>query len=200
MARAARRHQTQHDACDDPQRSFGTDEQLPQRQTRIVLADPAEFGQDIAAGEHRFEPEDAMTHGAVAECIDAAGVGRHHAADRRRAARAQVDTGGEPVRRQRLLEARERDPRLDRCRACGGVDVFDLIHAVEREDELAWLRRRSPGKSGPAALWNDTHARLRTQDQHTSDFGGVRRPDHQAGREVLRMHAGIDGVEFVADP
>jgi len=178
-SRELRHSQVQHHTGNDPERAFRADEQLPHRQPGVVPANSTQLGDDFPGGECDFEAEHPIAHSAVAERLDTARIRRHHAADRRAAARAEIDACREPVRRQRLLQLRKGDAGLNGCRARRHTHLLDAVHAVQRENEFTELRCRAAGQAGPTALRHHPNARGRTQRQHARHLPGCSRPSHQ---------------------
>ena len=80
-AGAGLRIEPQHRGGDDAERAFGAEEQLLQVVAGVVLAQPAQAVPDAAVGQHHLETEHLLARGAVAQDVDAAGVGREVAAD-----------------------------------------------------------------------------------------------------------------------
>jgi hypothetical protein len=101
-ARGQQRIELEAGGGDDPQRALGPDQQVLEVVAGVVLAQALEAVPDLAAGQHRLDPQDLVAHDAVAQHGRAAGVGRGQAADRARALRGQaqreaaVDATGPP--------------------------------------------------------------------------------------------------------
>ena len=59
--------------------------------TSIILFQAIEVAEDGAISQHHFEAQHLLAHMAIAQHLDAAGVGRDHTADLARAARAEIN-------------------------------------------------------------------------------------------------------------
>ena len=129
-------------------------------------------------GEHDFEPEHEIARHAIGQRAGAAGIGREIAADGAASFRAErqrkqaVDVGGG------LLRLDEHDAGLAGHGVRRGVDLADLVHARERQHDLAVVRRLAADKAGIAALRHDRGIRLVGELQDGRDFRRRARPQH----------------------
>ena len=98
----------------------------------------------------------------------AAGVVRHHPAERARAAAARIRWEEQSVLAERLLEVGEHDAGLDDGLEVRTVDLDDLPHARERHDDPAASGDRAAGLAGPRAARDDRGACL-IRDPHRGD-------------------------------
>ncbi|GMA77675.1 hypothetical protein GCM10025880_40920 [Methylorubrum aminovorans] len=192
MTRAG--HEAQHRGGDDPERSLAADEELLPVVAGIVLAQGAQAVDDAAVGEHDFETEDEVAGHAVAQHVDAAGIGGDHAADHRRAFRGvahrEQPPGGLRCGLRRLYDA----ARLDFQGEADRIDRADRVHPCEREHDLA---PRGVGggparEPGMAALGHQRDARLAAQADDGGDLLRARRPRNRGG-PAREQAAPVDG-------
>ena len=173
----------EHGGGNDAERSFRADKQLLEVVTGIVLAQSAQPVPDAPVGQHDFQAEDLVARGAVAQHIDAAGVGREVAAD------LAAALGGKRKREQpacvggRFLHRGQHAACLDGHRVIQGIELADPAHARKREHDLAPgpARHRAAGKAGIAALRHERDALARAERDHAGDFGGAGRAYHALG-------------------
>ena len=80
----------------------------------------------------------------------------------------------------------------------GGVDLADAVEPLEREQDLAVVRRLAADEAGVAALRHDRRAGLVRELQDRGDLGGRARPQHQRRAAVIEPalldHVGLDVV------
>ena len=150
-AQARRRH--------DAERALAADQQPGEVVAGVVLHQPVEVAHHGAVAQHRLDAEHLGAHGAVAQHADAAGVGGHHAADRRAVPRGEVDAErpaggvgvgvqrGEGRRRRRRSPAR-RGRRRARSRSSRRSDSTTAPSPRRRA-----RRRRRARCCRPAARW-----------------------------------------------
>src|SRR5262249_54528766 len=131
--------------------------------------------------QHDLEPEHPVTGEAVADDLDAAGVGRDVAADLARALGREVDRPGEAVRRAVGVDGGGDRAGLDAHGGADGVDGIEAAHALERDHQLAGGRDGAAGEACPAAGRNDRHARGGRGAEQRGDVGGRARPGDGAG-------------------
>ena len=161
LDRARARHQPQHRRGDDAERAFGADEQVLQIVAGVVLLQLVEIVEHAAVGQHHFEAERMRARDAVGERRGAAGIGRKIAADGAGAFRRQqlriepVDRGGG------LARPLQGDAGLAGDGVRDGIDLADAVEAVERQHDLAVLRRLAADQAGIAALRHDRRRRSR---------------------------------------
>ena len=75
------RKQFQHGGGNDAERAFRADEQLFQVVAGVVLAQGAQAVPDAPVRQHHFQPEHQIAHRAIAQHVDAAGIGGKIAAN-----------------------------------------------------------------------------------------------------------------------
>ena len=187
------RPEPQHRARDDAERAFGADEQLLQIVTRVVLEHLVQRAQDGPVGEHGLETEHEVAHHAEADHLIAARVRRDVAADRARAARAEVER--EEVARvgRGSLHGLQRRARAHGHRLRRAVDLLDTREALEGEGDLAFLRRRAAREPGEAALDHDALLRPVALAQDRGDVLGRRGLEHRERRARVLV-AEVDAI------
>ena len=77
------RHQFQRHGGDEAQRAFSADQQLLDIKAGVVLGQALQLVQHAAIGQHGFQPRHQRPHGAVAQHLHAAGIGRGEPPHRR---------------------------------------------------------------------------------------------------------------------
>ncbi len=137
---------------------------------------------------------------AVADGTHATGVGADVPAQRRRlfAGRHRVD---ETQGSQLLVELLEGDPGLDHGDLVLGVDLADVVHPVEGQQDAVAHRDGGPGEPGPAAPGDHGHALLVGAAQDLDDLIGRTGQDQgqrRLGRGAERLVVGVVGVHGVA--
>lgn len=144
--------QPQAGASNHAQRAFAANEKLVEIVSRIVLGQATQRSQDRAVGKHGLQPQHLGAVHAVAQHANAASIGGDVAADRRRAARADIDAEHQAGRIGRFLHHLQRRAgfRDDGCR--GAVGRFDRGHALQRQHRFARLHARAAGQPGAAAM------------------------------------------------
>ena len=207
--RARTRHQPQHRGGDDAERAFRADEQVLEVVAGVVLLELVEVVEHAAVGEHHLDAERVRARDAVGERGGAAGIGREIAADGAGALRRQqlriepVDFGGGLARPLQGHAGLAGDGVGD------GIDLADAVEPVERQHELAVLRRLSADQAGIAALRHDGGPGLVCELEDGRDLGDRARPQHQRRMPVehvahfdeigrLRLRIG-DGVLLAHD-
>ena len=172
------RHQPQHRRGDDAERAFRADEQVAQVVAGVVLLQLVEVVQDAAVGQHHLEAERMRARDAVGERRGAAGVGRKIAADGAASLRRQqlriepVDVG------RGLAGALQGDAGLAGDGVGDRIDLADLVHAVERQHDLAVVRDLSADQAGVAALRHDRGRGLVGDLEQLGNLPGRARPQH----------------------
>ena len=125
---------------DDAQRPLAAREERREVVPRVVLHHPRQAAHHAAVGEDRLHTHQLRAHRSVAERLDSAGVGRHHAADGRAVAGAQVDTDIQSARTDRVLHRRQGGARAHRHLAAALVKRLDLAQAEKTHHHL-WICR-----------------------------------------------------------
>ena len=146
--------------------------------------------------EHGLEPEHKVAHHAEADHLIAAGVGRDVAADRARAARAEIERKEIARVGSRLLDGLQRRACAHRHRLRGAIDLLYTGEPLERDRDLAVLRRRAAREAGEAALNYDALPRAVAFAQDRGDVLGRSGPQHGARRARVLV-AEVDAVTYV---
>ena len=146
---------------------------------------------------------DAPRHGR-----GAARIGGEIAADRAGAFGRQQQRI-EPVDiRRRFAHAPERHAGFRRDRVRGRVDLADLVHAVERQHDLAVMRNLPADQPGIAALRHDRRLRLVGEFEDRRYLRDRARPQHHRGvamievahlAQIRLLHGRIGDGVFLAD-
>ncbi len=140
--------QAHHHAGDDAQGAFAADEQLLEVVAGVVLQHAVHRGDDRAVGQHRLQAQHAAAHHAVADHVDAAGVGGDVAAHGAGAARAQVHREHQALLAYRFLQLLQHHAGLHRGRA---ADRSISSIAVMRSSETTTSLLPSRGAFDAAA-------------------------------------------------
>ncbi len=190
-------HQPQPDARDDGEGSLGPGNQAAKVVPGVVLRHAGQPAQHAAIGQNRLEAEDLAAHWPMTQNVDAAGVGRHHPADRRRVPSAQVDPHVPAHGARGGLDGREGRAGPDGHLASFAIRLAELIEAEQTEDDLASARDRAADQAGVAALRHHSDAGLRTGTQHGRDLTGRSRTRHGEGgaRESTRPIGLVRGAQ-----
>jgi hypothetical protein len=169
-------HQFEAGGSDDPERALGANQQLVDARPAIVLLEAGEAIVDTAVRKHGLKPLDQASHGAEAQYLGAAGVGRDEAADRRRALGAERQRKTQAVPGRRLVELLENDPGLGHRAPGRWVEAADPVHPAEREDQgrAVGRRGRAADHRGVAALGHQRHAELAGEAHRLGHLGGGR--------------------------
>ena len=170
--------QPQHRRRDDTERPLAADEKLLHVVAGVVLAQPAQAVPNAAVGQHHLEPQHEIARIAVAQHLDAAGIGRNVAADLARALRPQAQGEQAPRLRGRRLDLLQHDAGLDRHRVVDKVGVADRPHARRRHYDLAHVFRRQSavGHARITALRHDRGAALGADLDNGGHLLGGARP------------------------
>ncbi len=200
-------HEAEGGGGDDAEGALGADEELFEVGAGVVLAERREAVPEGAVGEHDLEPEDLVAHHAVAQHVDAAGVGGDDAADLGRALAADGEWQEEIVFGDRVLDGLERAAGVDGGGIVVGVDGADAVHAGEAEAHLgvASVGQGAVDEAGIAALRHDRETEAGAGADHRLDLGRVARAQDreraagavaEPGGEVRghRVRVGQDGV------
>ena len=159
---------------EDAERPFGPDEELREvdaaRRFERLRADAARRD-DRAVGEHDLRAEDVRGRRAPADGVRAARVVRGHAAERARAPAAGIRREEETVRRERGLEVQVHEARLDDRLKIPTIDLVDLAHAREGDDDPALLGDRATRLSRAGAARDDGRAELVRELHDGDDLG-----------------------------
>ena len=146
LRRARTRKQLQARGRDHAERAFGADEQVVEVVAGVVLAQARESVEHLPVGQHDLETEHEFARHAVAQRIQAAGVGREVAAD------LAAALGAERQRKEtvgplgRGLHVGENAAGLGDHREIGGIHFADAVQAPQRKHDLV---AASPGVAPP---------------------------------------------------
>ena len=171
-----RRDEAQPHAGDDGERALGAGQQPAEVVAGVVLRHARQAPKDGPVDADRLEAEQLRAHRSVADDVHPAGVGGHHAADRRRVAGAEVHPDLPAGRARRGLHGAQRRTGPDRDLAGQAVHLVDLVQPQQAEHDLAAARHRSANEPGVAALRHDPHAGIGAGDEHARDLVGRRGP------------------------
>ena len=159
-----RRAQPQRHLGDDAERPLRTDHEAAEVKSRNAFRGPAtqpDRGAVAGGTAHdRPHPEHVVAGDAVLEAAEAAGVGRDVAADRRPRGAGRVRRVPQALLAHDRLEVVVDDARLDDADEVVGVDLDDLVHPRQVEDEAAVDGVRAAGQAGARAARHDRHAEV----------------------------------------
>ena len=196
------RAQPQGDLGDDAERSLRTDHQAAEVKSRNAFRGPATEPDRVAVAggtaHDRPHTEDVVAGDAVLEAAEAAGVGRDVAADRRPRRARGVRRVPEALLAHERLEIVVDDAGLDDADEVVGVDLDDLVHPREVEDEAAVDGVRAAGQAGTRAPRDDRHAEVGADADRLLDLRLGARSQRRQGRAdrrplgVVRGQAGHD--------
>ena len=191
------REQLQAGRGDDAQRAFGADEQVPQGVAGVVLAQRSKTVPDAAIGQHHLQAQHQLARVAVAQHLDAAGVGRQVAADPAAAFGAERQRKQQARAPRGLLQRRQHAPGLHRHREVVAIDGAHAGEAFGRHDDAgrAAGRHAAAAHAGVAPLGHDRHPGLGTQRDHGRHLGRRARPDHGL-RLAAKQAPGLDQVRL----
>ena len=143
---------------DDAERAFRAD-----HQAREIVAGRGLLGaprgvDHLAVGQHDFERDDVVLHGAVAHRVGAGAARRRHAAER--GVGAGIDREEQAAVAQVLVERLAGDAGLDHAVEILGVHLEHLVHVAEVDRHAALRRVDMAFERGADAERNDRHAVL----------------------------------------
>ena len=147
--------EAQRDAGDDAERPLRPDQQLLDVVAAGVLDQRRQLVEHRARRQHRLEPGDARAHRAVAQHLDAAGVGRDEPADRRRPLRREVEREDHARRGARAAWTSARIAPAPTVIVSPARSTAPIaVHPRERDDDRLPRRvgRRAADEPGIAAL------------------------------------------------
>ena len=191
------RDQAQASPGDDGERPFAAGQERDQvhacrRRAACSLAHHGSVRQD------RFDPRDLPAHRAVAKRVDPARVGGDHAADRRAAARREVNPERQACLGGGALDGFERHSRAGRHAATRSTSPIDASRVVDRTT-ASWGTAPAT-RPRVAALRHDRDAgrRARRSASPTSaaDPGQRDRPPTEPARPVDLVPGEDDGVRY----
>ena len=180
---------------DQPERPFGTDEQVLHVVARNVLAQRAADVDDLAGRDHDLDPRHPVAGDAVLERVRAAGVAGDVAADLRDLGRARVGREAEAALAREPLHVAGRDARLDVHPPEQRIELAHLVQPLEADHDAALDRDRTAGEAGAAAARGQRHVVLVAPAHHRRDLVDGRRHDHRVGRP---LHAAAHQIREIA--
>ena len=171
------REEPQRRRGDHAERAFGADEEVAQVVACVVLAQRIEAREHAAVRQHHLEAERELARHAVAQDVDAPGVGREVAADLAAALGAEAEREEAPGRRRRLLHLGQQAAGLDHHRIVERIDAPHGAHATQRQHELgaAVVGRGGAAVTGVAALRYHPDAQGVAEREQLRDLGGAAR-------------------------
>lgn len=178
------RPQPQHRPRHDAERPFRTDEHLLQVVSGIVLDELVHRRHHRAVGKHDFKSQHHVARHPVTDDAVAAGIGGNVAADGRRAARPEIERKHQPLGFRRLAHRLQHAARLHAHRTARRVDLLDLVHAFERQRDMA-LRLAAFDKPGLAAPRHHALTRCMAELQRLRNLFG--RCGSQHGRRHTEL-------------
>ena len=190
------RQQAQPCGRDDAERALGPGQQLGQGVAGVVLPGGVQPADDRPVAEHGLDALHLVAGHAVAEHVDAAGVGRDRAADGRRVAGGEVNAIRPSRLGRRPVDGRHRraGPRHDR--PAVGIDVLDRREPAQAEQDGAVARDAAPDEPRVAALGHERDARRPAGAHDLRDLLDAAGPDD--GARLAPVPAGP--VDLVARP
>ena len=210
-ARARARHEPQRGGGHDAEGALGADEELLEVRPGVVLAQGAQPVPEAAVGEHDLEPEHLVAHHAVAQHVDAPGIGGDDAADLAGALGADRERQEEIMLGDRVLDRLQDAARLDDGGIIVGLDGADAVEPPEAERHVALriLGQGAADQAGIAALRHDAEPEPAAGAHHGADLLGLAgaqdrecgagpgmEPAGEEGRHVLGVGQHRAGSEF----
>ena len=124
---------------DDAERAFRADEQPREVVAGRRFLGAARGRDQLAVGEHHFERQHVVLHGAVAHRVGAGAARRRHAAER--GVGAGIDREEQALVAQMLVELLARDAGLDHAVEVLGMDGEHPVHVAEVDRDAAEAAR-----------------------------------------------------------
>ena len=193
---------------DDAERPFATDIELLKVISRIVLAQPLQAVPDTTVRQDDFQPEDQFPRVAIAQNVHAARIGRQIAADLATALGTETERK-QPVDRFRcFLDVCEDTAGFNRDRIVERIDISDIVHPAEADQDRRTVRDAGADQPRIAALRHDRDIRRRANLDHFGDrFGTIWPNEHGAVAmeqstlvgEVRCDRVGIRAPTLIAD-
>ena len=126
----------------------------------VVLDEAAEVGHDGTRPEDGLDSDDLGPRVAVADHVNAPGIGGQGAADGGRITAAEIDAVGPAGRRGRLVDLADGDAGPGRELAGQRLDGVEPLQPSKAEHDLAAERHPTTDQSGVAALGDECHAEV----------------------------------------
>ena len=124
--------------ADDPESSFGADEQMRQVVTGARFLCPRAGGDDFAIAAHHFERQHVVAHRAVTHRVGARRPRRGHSPQRRIG--AWIDREEHALIAQVLIQRLAGDPGLNHAVEIFGMDLQHLVHVAQVDADAACRR------------------------------------------------------------
>ena len=188
------------DRGDDPERSFGTKEEVFQIVTSVVLAEPSQTVPDRSVRQDDFEPEYEVSRVTISKDRNTARIGRKVTANLTAAFGTETERE-QSVRFFRGILDRRKDAAGFR-RQCV-VEGIDLPIWFIRESDSTTCSPVSSGVPPPqypgvAALRRDRDAGVRTDADDSGDFTCRGRTQHNRRAAMVELSC-VDGIAFRID-
>ena len=179
--RARQRKGLEAGGRDDAKCSLRADVEIAQVVAGVVLAQAAQAVPHLARRQHDLEAQAQLTRVAIAQDLDAAGIGTQIASDRRAAFGREGKRKQAVVRAGGFLHVEQDTAGFGGQRVVGRVNRADALHAPERQEDRAAgvIRGGASHQSRVAALGHDRCARLRAPGDDPGDFLRRRGQDHR---------------------
>ena len=142
----------------------------------ILRPIPSPTCEDLAGRQHLVEAQHEVARVAVSGSDQRPAAGADPASDQRARVRSRIVGVDQPVPRQLLVELEHVDAGADRAGAVVQVDLVDLVHPLDVDDDPAAQRDRSVGEPGPAVTGHDRDQQLGSRS------GRPRRPARCLGQ------------------
>ena len=186
----------------DAQRALVAHEQVLELVAAGGLADLAADAvadvQDLAGGQHVVEAEHQVAGVPVAGADQRPAAGADPAADQRARVGRRVVGIEQPVLGQPLVQLEHADAGADRDGAVDQVELVDLVHPLDVDDDAAAQRHGAVGQPGAAVARDDGIAQVVGDPHDRGDLlGGGRQ--HRRGRAPART-SGAPGTAPARGP
>ena len=149
-------------AGDDAERAFAADEQVFEFVAGGVFVQRVQVGDEFAVGQHHFQPQHQIAHGAVAQHVQAAGVAGDVAADLAAAFAGEAEREKAAVFGGGGLDVLQNAACIDGDGVVGKADMADSVEFAQIQDDAA-VRHAAANQSGVTALRCDGDAVLRAE-------------------------------------
>ena len=199
-------HQAKGSGGHHGERSLGSNDQMAQVVSDVILAQAARSIDDLARGRDVFEAENEIAGHAVAHDVDPTRIGRDDPADPARALAAEADREQAACIRCRILEMGEDAARFRHEGVADRIDGADGLHPLEGQNHRrpGVVRGRRARQPGMTALRNDRGSRAGGPAHQLRDLGklaGTRQAQRLAVKtpapvgEVGRENVGVAGED-----
>ncbi len=182
---------------DQAKHAFRAGDQAEQVEPARVQMLAAE-ADDLARRQHHFHAHQVVGGDAVLQAVGAAGIHADVAGDGAGELRGGIGRIEEAVARDRIGDAEIGDARLQRDRAVVVVDVQDLRHLRDADDDGVLQRQRPAGERGAGASRHHLDAALVAIGQDLAGFLGRLGQDDGQGRFLVGgQRVGLVGLDLV---